>query len=264
LVGSFVGSSLATQALLIVAPHPDDAALSCAALLERIEAADILTVFTGAPDPPRQGWWDLRCGFASSEESVRARKDEESRAFAGTAHGLEFLELLDEQYATSPRPAEDARAIEDAIREWAAGAPNPTVALPAGAGWSPSWWRRLLGRVLPSRLAPSQPGPKASTDHVYVRDVGLGALGGERKIQLVLYEELPYLFGGSADEQARRAAQAVGRRAEPLILEVDRERKARRLAAYSSQIQQISPPGSRLDEPLVLPPVERYWRLVPA
>jgi LmbE family N-acetylglucosaminyl deacetylase len=255
---------VATQALLIVAPHPDDAALSCAALLERIEAADILTVFAGAPNPPRQGWWDLRCGFASSGESVQARRDEESKAFAGTAHGLEFLELLDEQYATSPRPAEDADAIEDAIRKWAAGSPSATVALPAGAGWTPNWWRTLLGRIRPSRLAPRQPGPRPSNDHVYLRDAGLSALGEKRQIEILLYEELPYLFGGSAEEQARRAAQTVGRHAEPLVLQVDRERKARRLAAYTSQIPQISPPGSSLDEPLALPAVERYWRLVPA
>ena len=43
--------------LLILSPHLDDAALSCAALIERDRAADVLTVFDGEPDPPRAGAW---------------------------------------------------------------------------------------------------------------------------------------------------------------------------------------------------------------
>ena len=42
---------------------------------------------------------------------------------------------------------------------------------------------------------------------------------------------------------------------------VDRERKAERLAAYSTQIPHLSPPEGRLDSPKVLPPTERYWLL---
>ncbi|HKH30912.1 MAG TPA: hypothetical protein VKA45_07660 [Gaiellaceae bacterium] len=42
-------------ALLLVSPHLDDVVLSCTALVERAEPIDIVTLFAGAPDPPRQG-----------------------------------------------------------------------------------------------------------------------------------------------------------------------------------------------------------------
>jgi hypothetical protein len=42
---------------------------------------------------------------------------------------------------------------------------------------------------------------------------------------------------------------------------IDREAKARRIAAYDSQIPFMSPPEGRLDSPEVLPPTERYWQL---
>jgi LmbE family N-acetylglucosaminyl deacetylase len=253
---------VATQALLILAPHPDDAALSCAALLDGTPAADILTVFAGGPDPPTQGWWDRRCGFASSTESVAARRREEESAFAGSGHRVRFLELPDEQYAGDVRPAEHASSIEAAIRKWTEGAPEGSVAVPAGAGWVPSPLRKLLGRVRPRRFAPARPGPYPSPDHVYLRDVALRELSGGGH-DLLLYEELPYGLAEGTEETVIRAAELVGRSAEPLMLQVDRERKARRLSAYGSQIPHISPPGMRLDDPEALPPVERYWRLLP-
>lgn len=248
----------------MVAPHPDDAALSCAALLERSRGAQILTVFAGAPLPHRQGWWDRRCGFASSAESVPARRREEMDAFAGSSHQVRFLDIPDVQYAPTVRPPEDARAIEAAIRACIEDAPPGMVALPAGSGWEPSLARELLGRIRPRRFAPRQPGPRPSPDHLYLRDVALRTLAEEEAIELLLYEDLPYAFAGDGGLPALAAAEAIGRRADPLVLDVDREQKARRLSFYRSQIPHISPPGRRLDDPAALPAIERYWRLVPA
>src|SRR5436305_1067911 len=61
--------TLREEPLLLVSPHPDDAALSCAALLARVEPIDVLTVFAGSPDPPSQGSWDRVTGFVDSTES---------------------------------------------------------------------------------------------------------------------------------------------------------------------------------------------------
>lgn len=242
-------------ALLVVSPHFDDAALSSSALLDRGEPVDVLTVFSGAPEPPRQGWWDERCGFASSAESVPARRLEDENALAPDGHRLHLLDLLEVQHFDGPRRAEDAVRIADAVRDWLAEATGGTVALPAGAGWAPYW---LPPRVAKKLREPR--GPEPHHDHIFVRDAVLGAQLDEAP--LVLYEELPYLWGGSATRAARRAARGHGYRAQREIVPVDRERKARRLAAYTSQIPHISPPEGRLDSPATLPPSERYWRLL--
>jgi LmbE family N-acetylglucosaminyl deacetylase len=241
-------------ALLVVSPHLDDAAFSCAALLSRGEPVEVLTVFTGEPQPPQQGWWDKECGFASSAESVPARLLEDERALAPEGHVRAYLDLLELQHFEGPRPAEDAGRIASAVRDWLAPRGEGVVALPAGAGWAPYW---LPSRVAKRLRAPR--GPEPHDDHVFTRDAVLAAdLGGA---PVILYEELPYLWGGGADRAARRAAREHGSRARLEVVPVDRERKATRIAAYASQIPSISPPEGRLDSPALLPETERYWLL---
>jgi hypothetical protein len=244
-------ASLARDPLLIVSPHLDDAALSCAALLAREEALDVLTVFAAAPDPPRRGWWDAETGFADSAESVAARRREDGAAFSESPHRVRLLELLEGQYLDSPRGGADGLAIADAVAEWVGRAGGGFVAVPAGAGRS--------GRL--DRLRRTASGAPRHPDHVFVRDAVLAALASSRATPL-LYEEVPYLWGAPADREAKRVARARGLRAEPLVLRVDREAKARRLAAYASQLPHVAPEVGRLDDPALLPPVERYWRLV--
>lgn len=241
-------------ALLIVSPHFDDAALSCAALLDRGEPADVLTIFSGAPEPPRQGWWDERCGFASSAESVPARRREDENALAPSGHRIRLLDVLERQHFEGPRPAGDADRIADAVRGWLVEVDGGTVAVPAGAGWAPHW---LPPRVARKLREPR--GPEPHQDHVFTREALLRA--GLDGASLVLYEEVPYLWGGSAARAARRAASEHGYRAHLEVAPVDRESKAERLAAYASQIPHISPPEGPLDSPAVLPATERYWRL---
>jgi LmbE family N-acetylglucosaminyl deacetylase len=243
-------------ALLLVSPHFDDAALSCSALLDRGEPVDVLTVFSGAPEPPQQGWWDERCGFASSAESMPARRREDEKALAPGGHRIRLLDLLELQHFEGPRPRADADRIGKAVRAWLVEVDGGAVALPAGAGWAPHW--------LPPRLAKKlrEPrGPEPHQDHVFVRDALFRA--DLAAASLILYEELPYLWGGSATRAARRVASAHGYRAHLEVVPVDREHKATRLAAYESQIPHLSPPEGRLDSPAVLPPTERYWRLSP-
>src|SRR5215210_8645364 len=241
--------------LLLVSPHVDDAVLSCTALVERAEPIEIVTVFAGAPDPPRQGWWDADCGFSSSAESVRARRREAEAAFAGTSHERSYLDLLELQYVDGRTDAERA-AIAAAIRDWVSEHPTGTVALPAGAGCSQrrmARWRR--------RLARDSCSPPQHPDHLLVRDVGLTALRPADATPL-LYEEVPYLWGARAEPEAGRAAARGGWRAEALEVKVDRRLKAERIAAYASQVPHISPDHGRLDEESTLPVHERYWRLV--
>jgi hypothetical protein len=232
----------------------DDAVLSCAALVERAEPVDIVTVFAGAPDPPRQGWWDAECGFASSAESASARAREDEVAFTGTEHRRTYLSFLELQYVDG-RTGAERDAIADSFRDWVSDHPGGTVVLPAGAGCSGKLAARWLRRLRRESCSPQQ-----HPDHLVIRDAGVKALS-DSDATLVLYEEVPYLWGGAADREARRAAAAGDRQAVVFELGVDRRRKAERIAAYASQIPHLSPSDRRLDQEKTLPPSERYWRL---
>jgi LmbE family N-acetylglucosaminyl deacetylase len=245
----------ATGPLLVVSPHFDDAAFSCAALLERGQPVDVLTVCAGEPDPPRVGWWDLRCGFASSAESLPARRREDEEALREGSHRLRFLDLLEAQYVDGTRPAEEADRIAAGVRAWLVETGGGTIALPAGAGWAPHW---LPPRVAKALREPR--GPEPHEDHVFTREAVLRVDGA---VDFILYEELPYLWGGPGARAARRSAAEHGFRTRAHTVPVDREAKARRVAFYASQVPYMSPPEGHLDSPEVLPPTETYWRLVP-
>jgi GlcNAc-PI de-N-acetylase len=239
--------------VLIVSPHADDAALSCAALLDRGEPVEVVTVCLGEPDPPQQGWWDEVCGFASSAESIPARRREDEAALGPGGHRRRFLDLLEGQYLDGARRDEDARHVSAAVGDWLATNPGGAVALPAGAGWAPRWVPLGLARQL------RQPrGPEPNDDHAFVRDVVLRQVDGAR---FILYEEFPYLWGGPGERAARRAAEAHGYRANVHEEQIDRTSKARRMSAYASQVAHLWPSAGRLDRPEILPETERYWLL---
>lgn len=246
---------LSEAPILLLEPHFDDAALSCAALLDRQEPLDVLTVFAGDPESPRRGSWDELAGFVDSTAALSARREEHASAFAGSPHRLRALALVEQQYLDGPRPHADLAAIGREVTEWAARNPRGLVALPAGAGWTaPGVVRRLARLAGRDRVRPHHA-------HLLVRDAALAALSNEWAP--LLYEELPYLLGGSADRAADAAARRAGRDALELAEPVDLDRKAARIAHYASQLPLISPEGRQLDDPAALPPVERYWLLEP-
>jgi LmbE family N-acetylglucosaminyl deacetylase len=241
--------------ILLLAPHFDDAALSCSALLDGHGPIDVVTVFAGAPEPPVRGYWDELSGFADSAESAAARSAEDAAALAAGGHRLVYLPLLEDQYGGERGDAEAAQ-IQAAVTNWAAEHPPGLVALPVGAGWrAPRAVRALLRRLGRGRVTPHP-------DHVFVRDAALGALANAAWTPL-LYEEQPYDRGGGATREASRLAAALGRRAVEVVLDVDREAKARRIAHYASQVALISPPEGRLDDPSSLATTERYWLFEP-
>lgn len=245
--------------LLVLSPHFDDAALSCAGLLAREEPADVVTVFGGEPDPPRRGPWDERCGFTSSTESLLVRKREEEAAFAKSPHRVSVLELVEGQYLEEARSEADGALLADAVIAWVARNGSGTVALPAAAGRyaTPSRFRARL-----ERMARRATGPPPHPDHLFVRDAVLAALDTAETVVPLLYEEFPYLWGGTAEGQAACAATRHGRRAIPLVVTIDRHAKARRIGRYVSQVPHISGHERRVDRAGDLPPVERYWWLI--
>jgi GlcNAc-PI de-N-acetylase len=245
-----------TGPLLVLSPHFDDAALSCAALLDRGEPVDVITIFGGEPDPPRQGWWDRRCGFASSAESFPVRRREEDAALGGAGHRARWLPLLEGQYVDGPRSEAERAAIREAVLEWSNANRGGTVAIPAGAG-------RKVGRI-GSRMAALGPGWVGfiqHSDHVFVRDTVLALLAVAKTFTGLLYEELPYLWSGPAEREVRVSAVSWRFEADPSVLPVDRRRKAERIATYASQVPHLSSRRRRPDDPRSLPAFERYWRL---
>lgn len=245
--------------ILLVSPHMDDAVLSCFALLARAAPVDVLTVFAGPPRPARRDSWDRVCGFRDSDEANAARRSEEREAFAGLPHRLRLLDLLEVQYLDGPRDPADAAVIAAAIADWAARAPGGIVALPAGAGDRSGRLRKWLRRA-----ARRYRGPGPHPDHLFVRDVGLAA-AVELGLEPWLYEEIPYLFGGTGDLPACMAANALGYAVDQADIAIDRGRKAVRVGAYRSQVPHLTAGGAPLlDTPAGLPSQEHYWRLSPA
>jgi hypothetical protein len=244
--------------LLLLSPHFDDAALSCSGLLERDEPVDVLTVFAGRPQPPRQGPWDAACGFADSDVAGATREAEERQAFAGSPHRLATLPLIEAQYTASPRGPAETAPLVDAVRDWLAHAGGGTVAVPAGAG--APWGRRGFYARVRRRLPPRSSGLPPHPDHLLLRDTIVPHLRGAEDAVTLLYEEIPYCFGAAADGAAKRIADANASRATLLTLGVDREAKAARIASYRSQLWSFPPELLDAD---TLSPTERYWLLEP-
>jgi hypothetical protein len=180
---------------------------------------------------------------------MATRAAESAAAFAGLPHRVSTLPLLEAQYAGVRNPG-DSATVERAIRAWAQGNPGGLVALPAGAGRRSTG---LIGRLVSRKRIRTHP------DHLFVRDAALAAL--DEQWTPLLYEELPYLAGGSANEEVERLAAALDRKAVLAEPAVDRTQKASRIAAFRSQVRLISPPEMPLDEPPALPAIERYWLL---
>jgi len=239
--------------LLLLSPHPDDAALSCAALLAREKPIDVLTALAGDPDPPVQGQWDLVTGFGDSAESRAVRLAEETAAFARGPHRLTLLDLLEVQHLVGPRKPADAEAINKAVSSWVDRNPGGTVVIPACAGRAPGRIRTRVQRLIRSNR------PARHPDHVFVREATLDALDSRNDAHLLLYEEFPYRWGGTADAEVKRVADARSFSTELLVVRVDRLLKVARIGAYPSQTRFLSVGEKRVDTAEDLPEDERYW-----
>jgi LmbE family N-acetylglucosaminyl deacetylase len=249
-------SILREAPLLLLSPHFDDAALSCAALLAREEPIDVLTVFAGEPVPPRQGEWDRVTGFPDSTESRRVRLAEEQAAFADTPHRLAFLNLIESEYLTAPRTRNDAEPIAVAVDDWLEQNPGGAIAAPAGAGRLPGSLRAKVRRLMGHYVAFRHP------DHVFLRNAALDALVPRPGARTVLYDEFPYLLERPADGEVGHIARSRGLSAELIAAPVDRHAKASRISVYTSQMPHLTFRGRRVDLAENLPEDERYWILI--
>lgn len=272
--------------VLVLAPHFDDAILSAFGLLQGGSPVEVATVFTGEPGSVRETGWDRLCGFSDSEDAVRSRRAENDQALRDLPVAQQHLGLLDSQYLDAPRAREELEGVQSFVREWVdRHGSRSIVAVPAGAGRSldvtaagsrlvggPRSARRAavrravgpVGRAVlraRARLVARRTKPFAHPDHLAVRDAAVRALSGRTGGRILLYEDLPYLWGSPADLEAADVGRTLGLGAREHRHVVDRDAKAARVAAYASQLRYMYAPHGELDTPAGLPAVERYWAI---
>lgn len=110
------------------------------------------------------------------------------------------------------------------------------------------------------RRAAQRSGMLANEDHLAVRDAGL-ALATSRGVDVLLYEELPYLWAARGDAAAVSVASGAGRDARRFELTPDMTDKHARMTRYRTQLRVMDPEHRRLEDPARLPRQERYWWL---
>ncbi len=214
--------------LVVISPHLDDAALSCAGLLIARPGCVVATVYTGVPeDTGMQTDWDRRCGFANAGQAMRARAGEDRRAMEYVRAERVTLDFVDGQYV-----------------------PCADVELPALT-------ERLLRLVTCERpdgvLIPLG---LLHHDHVRVSDAALLVREVCGEAAWFAYEDVPYrnLPGQLQERLARLYARGV--RMEPVDWRSDLDGKSRVIAAYASQVKGLGRQADRLGRE------ERYWRLL--
>ena len=242
-------------ALLIVSPHLDDAVLSCFALLTGPTPADVLTVFAGAPVPPRVAWSERAMGFADSDATMScpAHRGRPGAGGAHASHRHHGSSRRGLHRRTAARPA-DADGPAYAVSAWVAGNPRGRVTVPAGAG-------RVLGRVRrPARASPRGPGQghAAPRPRVRPRRGRRARRTPASSTSCCSTRSCPTCgTAGDGGVAPRRAAHAR-RPSRKLELRVDRDAKASRIACYASQLDHLGARRSAPEDPAALPPVERY------
>ena len=228
-----------STAVLVISPHLDDGVFGCGRWLAMHPGSTVLTVFAGAPrDADRCTEWDAQCGFASAEQAVAMRREEDRRALAMLDARARWLDFADSQYGETPPVAAVADAVGELLR-----AQRPACVLyPLGLFHS---------------------------DHRLVHEACRLALDTCEGIEALAYEDALYRGMRGVLQQRLAALAGEGWVATPVELDgfaspqppaVDAARaaslKARAVSAYASQLRAFGEGGTR-----DLERHERGWRL---
>ena len=109
--------------IAVLSPHLDDGVFSLGATIARATRSGaqirIVTVFANDPqsDQPASPW-DRTCGFGSTREAARARREEDARACALVGAAPVWLPFSDEEHGRGDDDDEIFRAVA-AQAEWA-------------------------------------------------------------------------------------------------------------------------------------------------
>ncbi|MBD2758946.1 hypothetical protein IEE94_05435 [Yimella sp. cx-573] len=104
-------------------------------------------------------------------------------------------------------------------------------------------------------------GMAANPDHLLVRDAAIAVAGTTSTVDVLAWEDLPYLWHARGAARVPGLERAHGLSAERFEVEVDVAEKFVRLANYASQLEVLDPQRGRLADPAGLPSTETYWML---
>jgi LmbE family N-acetylglucosaminyl deacetylase len=224
------------ERIVVVSPHFDDAVQGAGLLLARHPGSTVLTVFGGPPaaypEPPSD--WDALGGFASGDDVVALRREEDVAALDVLGAVPRWLEFVDHQYLAAQErstAAHVAAAMGDALRDLA-----PTaVFVPFGLG---------------------------NPDHDVTHQAARLLLDDFADVAWYCYEDAGYKHIPGLLAWRISALFRAGWWPTPALvpLDTDLARKTTALFAYASQI----PPLQRdhlLDERLAVNVAEQHWRL---
>jgi LmbE family N-acetylglucosaminyl deacetylase len=226
--------------VVVVSPHFDDAALGAAHLLTSYPGSTVITVLGGRPPsyPDEVTPWDAAGGFATGDDVVAARQDEDRTAVASMGATPVWLDFPDHQYLTAeqrPTPERVAPVLRQALTDLEPSA----VFLPMGL---------------------------ANPDHVLTHDAGLLARAAMIEdgvaLQWMAYEDagykhLPGLLAWRISKLFRSGLWPT-----PAVVPVEPDMAAKRTAIghYTSQVAPLER-DHLLSERLDANVPEPYWRL---
>lgn len=218
---------------LILAPHPDDAVLSCGGLITTLaQAGERVTVFTVMAGPLPQDVvispfieehlirWEL------GPDPVPARRVEDQRAAAILGAQVHFGSFPDALYRTDGR---GNALYPDLERLFGDVHPDDPILRAADAITAPAGAADVLYVPL---------GAGHHVDHLLVRDVLLGWLAHWRELAVFFYEEYPY----SADrhDTIRVARAAIPLPLTPVVRPMSDAALAAKISAIACHKSQIS------------------------
>ncbi len=167
-----------------------------------------------------------------------------------------YLDLREDQYREPGTTAQVANEMGRRLEPILAEHDGPTIlAIPAGLGSDPSWLQKQRHRLSVPGLR-IKPGGSAHPDHVLVRTTLL-PWAFERFEHVIVYEDLPYAWGGGHDGLLADL-RAGGRSAVRERIAVDLALKEQALRLYRSQFAMFLPKWSdRIAD--VFEPYEHVW-----
>lgn len=217
--------------LVVVSPHLDDAVLACGQLLASHPGSVVITAFAGRPRvaaPLTE--WDAASGFASGDDVVGLRRQEDRAALANLSARPIWLDFVDDQYGEPADTALLSARLEAAIVQTGL----PVVVVPMGL---------------------------FHHDHKLTHEAAIAVLRRQRSLTWFAYEDAMYrAFTGEIGKRLAHLA-SVGILAAPAdIASADgRERKAAALEQYASQLRALATPGRPGHQDALAP--EHFWRL---
>lgn len=217
---------------LFISPHLDDAVFACGRLLASAPDAIVATVFA-APPPVGSALteWDRAAGFASGDDVVACRREEDRQALAALDAWPLWLDLPDSQYAPAPPLAK----VVGQLRALLVQCEPQAVFFPLGL---------------------------FHADHRLTRQAVLALLPACSGCHWYAYEDALYRRLPGQREAGMTAVLRAGLTPYPAYFaEVDEAagRKHRAVACYGSQLRALGTPGRPGHADLVA--AESYWRI---